>query len=223
MIAILLILPIDCLLCSGARPSCAGVGASMKGPLFEPMSLVWLSSNEYDLLNGRSPLPWWFWGVWGVWGVDGCLCLSLPAGRTMFTVSFLSSVFTLLTAMGDKGKKRVYENDSTVTRYRRIARKEIRRKITVKLSVIRSQLIVTVLRFREAGNGMADPSVSWRGGIGRDRVGFAHNHTLNFHLVIGNQALHGYGVVAITGVCNRITEFVLSHMRQYLAMVATWD
>lgn len=73
--------------------------------------------------------------------------------------------------------------------------------ITVKLSVIRGQLIVTILRFREACNGMADSSIGRRGGIRRDRVRFAHNHTLNFHLVIGHQVLHGYGVVAIAGVC----------------------
>lgn len=84
---------------------------------------------------------------------------------------------------------------------------ESRRRITVKLSVIRGQLlIVIVLGFREAGNGMADPSVGRRGGIRRDRIGFAHDYALYFHLVIGNQVLHGYGVVAITGVCNRIGD-----------------
>jgi len=91
--------PIDCLLCNGARPSCAGVGASMNGPLLGPMSLLWPSSNVYDLFDGKSPFPWLLWGVCGVWGVDGCLCISFIAGRALFIVPFLSSVFILLTVI----------------------------------------------------------------------------------------------------------------------------
>lgn len=50
-------IPIDCLLCNGARPSCAGVGASIKGPLLGPISLGCVSSIEYDLFVGISVLP----------------------------------------------------------------------------------------------------------------------------------------------------------------------
>jgi len=82
-------------------------------------------------------------------------------------------------------------------------------RVTVKLSVIRSRLIVIVLGLREAGDRVTDPSIGRRGrGIRRDGVRLGHDHALNFHLV-GHEILHGYRVVAAVGICNPFTRLVV--------------
>lgn len=82
-----------------------------------------------------------------------------------------------------------------------------------------SLLIIIVLGSSEASNGMTGPSaISRCGGICRDGIRLAHNHALNLHLVIGNQILNWYRIVATTGIYKRITDirrlFIIRHIRK---------